>query len=209
MAKKCIPGVICIENITLLVFAFLFLVLAYMYYVFIVKVVEVRQYIPQIPLNREIPIRGVSTRLDPYGPPLRTDDMYFPSDSGDIRGLPPVIPVSFARPVGAVPVNIETRGLNQDYTQLGILTRTVGGDLILPLLGRRLMTGLDKWQYYTISNSGNMNTKLPIKVRGKSCSGEYGCDFLMEGDTVYVEGYNDTFRATIYENGKFSYIPLI
>lgn len=112
------------------------------------------------------------------------------------------------RPIRAVPVNIETRGLSQDYTQMGILTREKD-DLILSLMGRRLVSGLDKWQYYTISNTGNMNTKLPIKVRGKSGSSEYGCDSLMSGDIVYVEGYQDTFKATIYENGTFSYIPLI
>jgi hypothetical protein len=108
-----------------------------------------------------------------------------------------------------IPVNIETRGLGLDYSQMGILTRGNGSDMILPLMGRRLMSGLDKWQYYTISNTGNMNTKLPISVKGRSCSGEYGCDSIMNGDMVYVEGYNDTFRVTVYETGKFSYIPYI
>ena len=121
--------------------------------------------------------------LDPYGPPYKTD-------GGPERG---------------VPINIETRGLGLDYTQLGILTRT--GDLILPLMGRRLM--LDKWQYYTISNTGNMNTKLPITLKGRSCSGEYGCDLLNSRDTVFVEGYNDTFTVTIYETNKFNYIPYV
>jgi hypothetical protein len=106
-------------------------------------------------------------------------------------------------------VNIETRGLGLDYSQLGILTRGNGSDMILPLMGRRLISGLDKWQYYTISNTGNMNTKLPISLKGRSCSGEYGCDSIMNGDMVYVEGYNDTFRVTVYETGKFSYIPYI
>ena len=40
MAKKCIPGVFCIENMTLAILLFLFIVLGYMYYVFIVKVSE-------------------------------------------------------------------------------------------------------------------------------------------------------------------------
>ena len=38
--------------------------------------------------------------------------------------------------------------------------------------------------------------KLPVVNRGKSCTGEYGCDNLQNGDTVYVEGYNDAFKAT-------------
>lgn len=207
MGKKCLPGVICIENMTLAIFAFLLIIVGYMYYIFIVKVRETRyeERVISVPM---MGVGGIATRnvpnviLDPYGPPLRTDGTYFPSDSGDIRGIPVV------RPLGAVPVNIETRGLSQDYTQMGILTREKD-DLILTLMGRRLVSGLDKWQYYTISNTGNMNTKLPIKVRGKSGSSEYGCDPLMSGDIVYVEGYKDTFKATIYENGTFSYIPLI
>ena len=214
MAKKCIPGAFCIENMTLAILLFLFIVLAYMYYVFIVKVSEngnkqtiIYQQVHSTPLN------GIATRIpnvimDPYGPPFKIDGNYFPSDSGDIRGIPAIqqMPIQVNR---GIPVNIETRGLGLDYSQLGILTRGNGGDMILPLMGRRLMSGLDKWQYYTISNTGNMNTKLPISVKGRSCSGEYGCDSIMNGDMVYVEGYNDTFRVTVYETGKFSYIPYI
>jgi hypothetical protein len=51
------------------------------------------------------------------------------------------------------------------------------------------------------------NAKLPISVNGRSCTGEYGCDSISNGDTVYVEGYDDTFRATIYENATLNYIP--
>lgn len=214
MAKKCIPGVFCIENMTLAVLLFLFIVLAYMYYVFIVKVSDKQIIVYQNPIAN-IPITGVSTRnapnviMDPYGPPYRTDGTYFPSDSGDIRGLPVIQQTQPIQVNRGIPVNIETRGLGLDYSQLGILTRGNGSDMILPLMGRRLMSGLDKWQYYTISNTGNMNTKLPISLKGRSCSGEYGCDSIMNGDMVYVEGYNDTFRVTVYETSKFNYIPYI
>jgi hypothetical protein len=74
-------------------------------------------------------------------------------------------------------------------------------------MGRKLTR--DKMQYYTISNTGNMNTKLPISKNGKSCTGEYGCDEVFDGDTVFVEGYADTFKATIYENSRFNYIPYL
>ena len=214
MAKKCVPGVFCIENMTLAVLLFLFIVLAYMYYVFIVKVSDKQIIVYQNPISN-IPMTGVSTRnvpnviMDPYGPPYRTDGTYFPSDSGDIRGLPVIQQTQPIQVNRGIPVNIETRGLGLDYSQLGILTRGNGSDMILPLMGRRLMSGLDKWQYYTISNTGNMNTKLPVSLKGRSCSGEYGCDSIMNGDMVYVEGYNDTFRVTVYETSKFNYIPYI
>ena len=146
--------------------------------------------------NAGMTIGGLSSRtiLDPIGPPLRNDGLYFPRDS--------------AR--DSIPINMETRSTGMDYTQIGILTRNQGQEpMILPLMGRQPMTGRDKWQYYTISNTGNMNTKLPISVKGRSCSGEYGCDSIMNGDMVYVEGYNDTFKVTVYETSKFNYIPYI
>jgi len=86
---------------------------------------------------------------------------------------------------------------------------TIESRLILPLMGRRHMTGRDKWQYYAISNTGNLNTKLPISTNGRSCTSEYGCDPLSSGDIVYVEGYNHAFKATIYENSIFSYLPVL
>jgi hypothetical protein len=133
---------------------------------------------------------------DPYLPPLKDNSILHPRDSGDVRGIP---------------VNIETRGLPTSYQQVGILNRTndMSNDTILPLMGKQTMAGRDKWQYYTISSTGNLNTRLPVSVNGKSCSGEYGCDQIYNGDILYVEGYNDTFRATIYDNNNFQYIPLL
>ena len=193
-------------------------------------------------------IGGISTRLDvfndPYMPPVKMDGYVWEKTSGDVRGLPPIvspIEVPISPPVvrscgggsGYLPVNVETRGVRSDYTQIGILTKSSGGSnkfskrkmfsddlpedgwegsehrLILPLMGRRCLSGRDKWQYYTISNTGVVNTKLPIKVRGRNCSSEYGCDEIMEGDMVYVQGYNHGFQATVYENATFSYIPVL
>ena len=195
MSKKCIPGVICLENMTLAILFFLFVVLGYLYYVFLVKVSNrpstVYVTIPSttVPTTDMVVNMGTpNIMMDPNTPPLRTDG-YFNR--------------------GGVPVNIETRGLSQSYSQMGILNRMNNNDMILPLMGRRLMSGLDKWQYYTISNTGAINTKLPISLRGRKCSGEYGCDCLMDGDVVYVDGYQDTFRVTLYETAKFQYIPYI
>ena len=51
--------------------------------------------------------------------------------------------------------------------------------------------------------------KLPMSKNGRSCTSEYGCDELMNGDTVYVEGYKDAFKVTIYENSSPQYIPYL
>jgi hypothetical protein len=203
MGKKCIPGVFCIENMTLFLLFVIIVISIYLYYILIVKT-QVRDHSSDTKIsviyppnqNAGMTIGGLSSRtvLDPYGPPLRNDGVYFPRDSADVRG--------------AIPINMETRATGMDYTQIGILTKSNGNEpLILPLMGRQPMTGRDKWQYYTVSNTGFMNTKLPVSLNGKSCTGEYGCDILNNGDVVYVEGYDSTFRATIYENSQFRYIP--
>jgi len=201
MGKKCVPGVLCIENMTL---AFLFIVVCMMVYMYYNLAKPYYKETPKIIVVSN-PAVGISTRLDPindpYMPPLKKDGYYHPSDSSDIRGQPD--------PRG-IPINIRSRGLNSDYSQIGILTRSSSNDnMILPLMGRRNMAGRDKWQYYTMTNTGNLNTKLPISVSGKNCTSEYGCDEINNGDTIYVEGYRDTFTATIYETGTFSYIPYI
>jgi len=193
MPKKCPPGVFCIENMTLfLLFVFGAIILYLLYSnISINKQLVVSKQI----VHEHDPLRSISTRHDvfndPYAPPIK-HDAYFRSDSGDIRGIP---------------VNIETRRVNSAYNQMGILTSNNGDNLILPLMGRLHMSGRDKWQYYTISNTGSLNTKLPVKVNGRSCSGEYGCDPIMNGDTVYVEGYKENFNATVYETGSFHYLP--
>ena len=205
MAKKCLPGVICIENVTFVLFIIAISIAIYIFYTRSHMYNHINPSAEQNSNERIIvlPSIGISARRDPvndpYAPPLKQTGYYHSTDSSDIRGLPPT---------GGIPVNIQTRGLNTNYQQVGILTRNnAQDDMILPLMGRQIMSGRDKWQYYTMTNTGNLNTKLPISLNGKSCTNEYGCDDINNGDMVYVEGYKDTFRVTMYENNLFSYIP--
>ena len=132
--------------------------------------------------------------MNPYEPPLR-DDRYFNRPLLDIRD-------------GIVPINIPTQSVDTAYRQVGLLTRINGIETILPLMGRPLFTNRDKWNFYTMSDKNNM-IKLPVTNKGKSCTNEYGCDNLYNGDTVYVEGYNDAFKATIYDNQVMRYLPFL
>jgi hypothetical protein len=93
---------------------------------------------------------------------------------------------------------------------MGILKPLNGSskDNILPLMGRPLFTNRDKWQYYSISNQHN-NVKLPILFKGRRALNDYGVDQIFSGDTVYVEGYNEPFRATLYENDTIQYLPFL
>jgi hypothetical protein len=204
MGKKCISGVICVENMTLFIMMVILLIVSYLYYSHYVKSQandnKQNNIYLLLPPNQATALNtSIGTKNDPLtnlnAPPSK-DATYFRRDSGDVRGIP---------------VNVETRSANDNYRQMGILTRASGskGDLILPLMGRQLTTGTYKWQYYTMTTSGNLNTKLPISVNGRSCTSEYGCDSISNGDIVYVEGYSDTFRVTLYESSLFQYIPFL
>lgn len=208
MVKKCPPGVICVQN---MVFVSMFIVtlglLAFIVYRGILSTnnsqtnIETgitksqKSWFDTSPLNGLFPRPSYSfsnvendVLMNPYSAPLR-DDRYI---TNDIRG--------------GVPINISTRAVDADYRQIGILTRQNGSEAILPLMGRPLFTNRDKWQFYTMNDK---NIKLPIVNKGKSCTNEYGCDNLYNGDTIYVEGMNDTFKVTVYDNAIMKYIPFV
>jgi hypothetical protein len=150
------------------------------------------------------------TYLNPYAPPLRQNPYFDDRTHYDVRGyLPPPITTSVRHHdvVSVVPINVNTRHRNYAYKQVGILTRDDGSETILPLFGRPLDNGRDKWQYYTMKDGQNM-VKLPVSRNGKSCTNEYGCDEIFNGDSLYIEGYKDNFNAVIYETDEPRYIPL-
>jgi hypothetical protein len=134
------------------------------------------------------------TLENPYVPPVKKTDDYLPP----IQTRVP--PISLNIPRAPCVIN--------DYSQMGILVRQ-GTDMILPLMGRKLYGRRDKFQYYTISNTGNVNTKLPVRFKGQNGMSEYGCDEIFSRDMVYVEGYKDIFEATIYENNSYVYNSLV
>jgi hypothetical protein len=239
MGKKCIPGVICVENVTIILLVVIGSMVFYLYYLHLTKNAATRVSsnstlypVMQQPATAIImppPINSSDPRIElsnPYMPPLKTDTAMFglrqvrsEVRTKDLEDYPEMvyhrrIMPSFTvatRPTVGIPVNIPTSTANTAYSQSGILTKqgNSGEQMILPLMGRNLYNGRDKWQYYTMTNgAGSINTKLPISVNGKSGTSEYGCDSISTGDTVYVEGYNDTFRATVYENALMQYLPI-
>jgi len=110
--------------------------------------------------------------------------------------------------LGTVPINVATSSVNTAYRQVGILTplNETSKDNILPLMGRPLFTSRSKWQYYSISNQHN-NVKLPILVKQKNGLNEYGVDEVYAGDTVLVEGTDQTYKVTKYEESTIQYLP--
>lgn len=200
MRKRCPPGVVCIENVTTVVL-FLCVLCAILVYkyggygkVVYVKETTIQPSINEMGRNFGLPtFNDIPTVLtNPHMAPLR-DNHYHPRGSSDVRG---------------VPVNIPTQSVDSVFRQVGILTRKIGvpGENILPLMGRPLFIRRDKWNFYTMNDKNNM-IKLPIIYKNTNGMNEYGCDNIYDGDSVYVEGYQETFRATIYENNTLRYIP--
>ena len=128
MTKRCPPGVLCIENITIAIIAIVVaIVILFLNLNVDVKPREVHHHHikeKEIPSFPSFNIRGMFPRpsdvlLNPYAPPLR-DDRY------------------------------------SNYRQVGILTRANGDETILPLMGRPLLNNRDKWNFYTLNDKNNM-----------------------------------------------------
>lgn len=213
--KKCPPGVICVENVSMFFIILCFVIVFYLFY----SNMKNQNIVFNNRPSEKIVIKDTQREnvggwfgglswpytnlpsdplLNPYAPPLR-DERYFVSSGTYV-------------PPGTIPINVQTNigavSENTSYRQLGLLNATNTKGSILPLMGRPVFTNRDKWQYYTMSDQNN-SVKLPVSRNGRSCTNEYGCDRLFNGDTVYIEGLNEAYRVTMYDNDTIRYLPAI
>tara|TARA_B110000444_G_scaffold31939_2_gene27098 strand:+ start:1016 stop:1762 length:747 start_codon:yes stop_codon:yes gene_type:complete len=217
MPKKCPPGVICIENITFIFFGLLILTtIAVLYMNFNNgKMMLAKNQNGSTLYKNENKFNDYTNHspnrchyhnhnhnqnhnsnndilLNPYSAPLRDDRLINNDNYNGSR----------------MPINQPTQSHDTTYRQIGILTRVQGGETMLPLMGRPLFSNRDKWNFYTMNDKNNM-IKLPITFKNKSCTNDQGCDNVYNGDKVYVEGYNDIFKVTVYDNNVMQYIPYL
>ena len=213
MPKKCPAGIICIENFTFLFFGLLITSILVFMYIKNNNILNKKScncnkincncdssiQTQTISNSYENPLAAYFTKqdkndilLNPYTAPLRDDRIFNNTNYNGPK----------------IPINIPTQSIDTNYRQVGILTRENGAETILPLMGRPLFSNRDKWNFYTMNDKNNM-IKLPISFKNKSCTNDQGCDNVYNGDTVYVEGYNDVFKATIYDNNTMQYIPYL
>lgn len=231
MVKKCPPGIICIENYTFIFFGILVLAILFFMYIKYNQNLKINStsnsssnlycdcnnssqlcnckknvlnnynnnYINDDLYSRLIPRTGNGYNriendvlLNPYSAPLRDDRIFNNSNYNGPK----------------IPINVPTQSFDTNYRQIGILTRVNGGETILPLMGRPLFSNRDKWNFYTM-NDKNAMIKLPISFKNRSCTSQQGCDNVYNGDTVHVEGFNDIFRVTVYDNNVMQYIPYL
>lgn len=219
---KCPPGVICFENFTFVYVIIALLVIIYFMYTkqmydnsginktdnYNVHRVNMNEHTHSYqntnPFFGVFPKPGPShsftnaqndVLLNPYTPPLKDERIIMTNDMrGDVRG--------------GIPINVNTRAVDTNYRQVGLLKRMNGPEMLLPLMGRPRYVSRDKWQYYTMSDNNNQ-VKLPVSFKSKSCTSEYGCDEISNGDTVYVDGLNATFQVTMYDNATMQYLPFV
>jgi hypothetical protein len=212
MAKPIMSGRIYIEKQTIIIFILMGIFLAYIYFLYKSGYIKTSASdfttnvytttIPSYPTScgnqsyRAGTGTGADVFNDPYLPPLKANSLYLQN--------PPLYPPA------SIPVNIRTRGIQCNYVQIGILSKSGGVGLentILPLFGRKSDINRNNFQYYAMSNTGTINTKLPIRTTGKCCMGDQGCVEIVSGDSVFVDGYDNTFQATIYKTDTLQYIP--
>lgn len=214
--KKCPVGFICVENYSMFFIITCLIIFTYIIYSIIYKQSNYKQP-DKIVINNNNTDREMAgwfgglipswpytnlpsdPLLNPYAPPLR-DERYFNT----------MLPSRAYPLMNNVPINVSTNvgAVDTQYRQLGIMTSNKDKGKIIPLMGRPLFTNRDKWQYYTMSDQYN-SMKLPISKNGKSCTNEYGCDKMYNGDFVYVEGVNEPYRITMYDNDTIKYLPFL
>ncbi len=211
----CPPGVWCMDTGMLVVGLLLVGVLVFIgYQVYSQRNAKAQPLLPAKPMvvvvNAGGSAAGAATAVaDPRFAPLSPEQSY--NTPPDLRGFPsPPI----AAGVGAIPINQPTRGVPDQYQQVGVLTAPGGTETsgtptrtILPLFGRKLVTNRDRWNYYTRTDGMNP-VQVPLEYKRRKCDDDVGCDEIMEGDTVSVPIMGQSYVANVYRYSVPRYIPL-
>ncbi len=214
----CPPGVFCLSNATtllLVVLVGLIVVAGVMMYNKYNGISNISQIFKQsgpessysAPREKVIVVEKEPVyNVDSVNAPLPPERSYFTPP--DLRGMPP-IPAG----IGAIPVNVRSRGIPEQYQQIGVLT-AVGGSstsatpnrTILPLFGRPAIGNRDRWNYYTRTDGLNP-VQVPLRFNNRACDDDNGCNELFDGDSVSVPLMGQSYTATIYRNSTPRYIP--
>jgi len=127
----------------------------------------------------------------------------------DLRGFipPPGVPV--------IPIQVPTQGLPEQFQQVGVLaapggtaTSATPNRTLLPLFGRKVAIGRDRFNYYTRSDGINP-LQVPVSFKNRNCEDDNGCDEISNGDNVGVPLLGQTYVATTYRYTLPRYIPFV
>lgn len=201
MGKKCPPQTLCINKTLIIAITIASIVVSLLYH----YLAKSKTY------TYKTEVRGNETNPVQLHVPIQ-DNVHYnifthanPSDSFHSVYKPPIQENPYMQDVSSrLHVNIPTSFRPPEYRQVGILTRTDPKDqerereTILALFGRPTHKSGSKWQYYTMTDK-SQSIKLPIVSKNKTCTTSYGCDELFSDDTIYVQGYNEPFKVTMYD----------
>lgn len=196
--NKCPPGVFCISGglgttlIVLLIVALLFLIVA-----IFIKPQPIHSLLtsslpsssPTTYVSSPVIVNGGDSRYDRAPQPLR-DWMARPE-------FPP------RGGIASIPINIPTKGLPESFQSVGIVSVD---DKILPLYGRRTTGSSDRWNYYTRTDTYNP-VPLPIRYQKRDCMDDVGCQEILSGERVKVDGLHKEGKTEIYRYDGPKYIP--
>ncbi len=216
VAATCPPGVWCMDTgIIILLVVLVGILFGVAYFMFqtyqktahwanqkpTVVVVEKNIQQPQQP-------QQLQQHVDPRFAPPSPEQSY--GAPPDLRGFPSP-PIAAGH--GSMPINIPTRGIPDQFQQLGVLTAPGGTETsasptrtILPLFGRKLATNRDRWNYYTRTDGLNP-VQVPLEFKRRNCDDDTGCEEIMNGDTISVPVMGQSYVANVYRYSTPRYIP--
>ena len=149
----------------------------------------------------------VATALSPSMPPIQIinrggDSRYdrAPQPLRDWMSAPEFPPRGG---IASLPINIPTKGLPESFQSVGIVSVD---DKILPLYGRRTAGSSDRWNYYTRTDTYNP-VPLPVRFQRRDCMDDTGCQELMSGETVKIDGMHKEGKTELYRMDGPKYIP--
>lgn len=103
----------------------------------------------------------------------------------------------------SMPINIPTQGLPDSFQSMGVIKVD---DKVLPLYGRRTLSGSDRWNYYTRTDTYNP-VPLPVQFKRRDCMDNVGCDEIMSGESVSIRSIQKEGQTDIYTFDGPKYIP--
>jgi len=102
--------------------------------------------------------------------------------------------------------SISTRGIPEQYQQMGILQMDTGATL--PLYGRQTLSRSDRFQYYSRTDTYNP-VQVPVRYKNRDCVDDIGCEQLFDGDKVTMASTGQQGSVTLYRYSGPTYIPLV
>jgi hypothetical protein len=105
--------------------------------------------------------------------------------------------------IASIPINIPTQGLPESFQSVGMLH--VDGQM-LPLYGRRTTGSSDRWNYYTRTDTYNP-IPIPVAYKKRDCMDDVGCNEVMSGEHVHLEGADKSGKVTLYKYDGPKYYP--